>query len=83
MTITPTRTGKAGSNLAFASILAGALFAASSAFAAGCPTGKISPDVRAPEMTKGKDVTDSVLSTVDLSKEMVKLEHRHLRLPSS
>jgi quercetin dioxygenase-like cupin family protein len=80
MTTTNSRAGMARRTLAFTTILAGALLAVSSAFAGGCPAGKMSADVRAPETTKAKDVTDTVLSTVDLSKEMVKLEHRHMRL---
>ena len=80
MTIICKGAGKARRSFAFTATLAGALFAAGSAFAGGCPAGKMTPNVRAPEMTKGKDVTDTVLSAVDLSKEMVKLEHRHLRL---
>jgi quercetin dioxygenase-like cupin family protein len=80
MTTPTTRSAMAGRSLAFGAVIACALFAAGSADAAGCPAGKMTEGARAPEMTKGRDVTDSELSAIDLSKEMVKLEHRRLRL---
>src|SRR6516165_9339267 len=80
MSIIIAGTGKAWRSLKFTAVLTGALLAASPVFAASCPANKTATDARAPEMTTGHGVTDTVLSAVDLSKEMVKLEHRHLRL---
>jgi quercetin dioxygenase-like cupin family protein len=58
--------------------LAGALVAAvalsaSTALAGSCPADQVRSDARAPVSTPAKGVTDTVLATIDLAKEPVKL----------
>jgi quercetin dioxygenase-like cupin family protein len=53
---------------------------ATAASAAECPADKVSVDVRKPVTTGPKDVTDTVLSSIDLSKEKLALPDHLLRL---
>jgi quercetin dioxygenase-like cupin family protein len=54
--------------------VAGALaIGASSAVAGECPADKLKADVRAPVTTPATGVTDTVLASIDLAKEPVKL----------
>jgi quercetin dioxygenase-like cupin family protein len=64
--------------LCAAAFLAGT-FLASAAGAGECPSDKIRPGVRTSGETKPKGVTDTVLGSIDLSKEKVKLGDRELR----
>lgn len=50
------------------------------AFAGRCPVGKVGVDVRQPDTTPAKGVTDTVISSMDLSKEPVHIEGRLFRL---
>ena len=61
-----------------AGTLTGALLAAP-ASAGECPADKVSPGVRTTGEMKPKGVTDTVLATIDLSKEKVNLQARQLR----
>jgi quercetin dioxygenase-like cupin family protein len=49
------------------------------ASAGECPAGKAAPGVRTSGETKPKDVTDTVLAAIDLSKEKLALKDRQLR----
>jgi quercetin dioxygenase-like cupin family protein len=67
-----------GRPLRCAIAVAGALAAAlaigvSSAVAGECPADKFKADVRAPDATPATGVTDTVLASIDLAKEPVKL----------
>jgi quercetin dioxygenase-like cupin family protein len=59
--------------------LAGIL-ASAPASAGECPADKASPGVRTSGETQPKGVKDTVLGTIDLSKEKVNLQDRQLRL---
>src|SRR3712207_6284089 len=61
-------------------LVAGAMLFASPASAGQCPAGKVSPGVRATGEMKPKDVTDTVVGAIALSKEKVNLADRQLRL---
>ncbi len=66
-------------------VLIGALTASAAltpvvAFAGSCPADKMGVDFRAPDMTPGKDVTDTVLATIDLAKEPAAIQGRQFRL---
>jgi quercetin dioxygenase-like cupin family protein len=65
--------------LCAAALVAGT-FLASAAAAGECPSDKIRPGFRASGETKPKGVTDTVLASIDLSKEKVKLNDRALRI---
>jgi len=68
-------------DLSIASAVAGALALASAAAQAGeCPADKVGVDVTKPGPKEPKGVTDEVLSSIDLSNEMVKLEDRLFRI---
>ena len=54
-------------------------FVSLSAQAGECPTDKIRPGVRTQGETKPKGVTDTVLASIDLSKEKVSLQDHQLR----
>lgn len=56
--------------------------AASAAFAGDCPAGKVVPDGQGqkPGATEPKGVTDNVLASIDLSKEMVALNDHLFRM---
>lgn len=60
---------------------AGALtVAAASASAGQCPADKMGADVTKPGAMAPKDVTDTVLASIDLAKEPAKIDGRQLRL---
>lgn len=61
-----------------AALVAGAVLAAP-ASAGECPPDKVSPGFRTTGETKPKGVTDTVLASIDLSKEKVNLDNRQLR----
>jgi quercetin dioxygenase-like cupin family protein len=65
---------------AVAGLLAGTALSISPAFAGQCPPDKTKTNVRAPVDTKGTGVTDTVLATIDLSKEPIKATGRMQRL---
>ena len=56
-----------------AGALTAALGFASAAVAGECPADKFKADVRAPDLTPATGVTDTVLASIDLAKEPVKL----------
>jgi quercetin dioxygenase-like cupin family protein len=60
-------------------LLAGAALAAP-ASAGECPAGKVSAGVRMKGETQPKGVTDTVLASIDLSKEKVNLADRQMRI---
>lgn len=65
----------------FASLAAGAvMLAATAANAGSCPADKIADNPLKDAATMPAGVTDTVLSTIDLSKEAVKLNDRQFRL---
>ena len=64
-----------------AAMIAGLTIAASSVANAGsCPAGQMGVDVTKPGPMEPKGVTDTVLATTDLSKEMVELKDHQFRL---
>lgn len=68
-------------SLAIASALAGAMtLVATGAMAGSCPKDKMGVDVTKPGAMTPKDVTDDVLSSIDLSKEPAKINDRLFRL---
>jgi quercetin dioxygenase-like cupin family protein len=67
--------------LLLAGLAAGTLLTAAAAASAGeCPAGKAGSDPLTDAATAPAGVTDDVLSSIDLSKEMVKLNDRQFRL---
>jgi len=65
----------------FAGLAAGAvMLAATAAQAGGCPADKIGDNPLKDAATMPAGVTDTVLSSIDLSKEAVKLNDRQFRL---
>ena len=60
-----------------------ALFAAAPAFAGECPTDKVGANTLPNAPTAPVGVTEQELSSVDLSKENVKLDQRRLRFRQS
>jgi quercetin dioxygenase-like cupin family protein len=63
-----------GRNVKLAGALAGAVaLSAGAALAGSCPADQVRNDARAPVSTPAKGVTDTVLATIDLAKEPVKL----------
>ena len=64
--------------LCAATLVAGATLAAP-ASAGECPADKVSPGFRTSGETQPKGVTDTVLASIDLSKEKVSLQDRQLR----
>lgn len=66
--------------LTVASAFAGTLSLASGAFAGQCPADKMGKDLTKPATHAAKDVTDKVLSSIDLSREAVKLDKHLFRL---
>jgi quercetin dioxygenase-like cupin family protein len=65
--------------LGAAAVLAGTFFLAGPASAGECPADKVSPGFRTSGETQPKGVTDTVLASIDLSKEKVNLQDRQLR----
>ncbi len=62
--------------LSFAAIAA----VPSAALAGSCPADKAGIDVRAPDNTPAKGVTDTVIASIDVAKEPVAIEGRLFRL---
>jgi quercetin dioxygenase-like cupin family protein len=68
-------------NLSTAAFLAGAtMLAATAASANGCPTGKMGENALSNAPTKPVGVTDTVLESIDLAQQMVKLDDHKLRI---
>lgn len=63
-----------------AALVAGIFLAAGAANAGQCPAGKLGSDVRTSGETTPKGVTDTVLASIELSKEKVNLPDRQLRI---
>lgn len=63
-----------------AGALIGTLALAGVAQAGECPAGQMGTDVTKPGAMMPKDVTDTVLASIDLSKEPAKIDERQLRL---
>ena len=68
--------------LSAAALIAGAMAFGSAAFAGECPAGKMVADGKghADQMMAAKDVTDTVLASIDLSKEMIAAQDRQFRM---
>jgi len=75
----PSRAGLLGALAAAAALFAPAL-TASTAMAGTCPADKVGVDVRKPDATPAKDVTDTVIATVDVAKEPSKIPGRLFRM---
>ena len=67
------RSGLCATALMLGAVLSG------SASAGECPADKIKPGVRSQGETQPKGVTDTVLASIDLSKEKINLQDRQLR----
>ncbi len=67
-------------NLKLVCVVAIALAGSGSALAAGCPAGKGGDNVRAPVKTPASGVTDTVLGSIDLSKEPSHIDGRLFRM---
>ncbi|MGO8920403.1 MAG: cupin domain-containing protein [Stellaceae bacterium] len=67
-------------SLSLAALTAASFAAAGAARAADCPADKRGVDVTAPSTMAAKDVTDKVLTSIDLAKEKVALADHRLRL---
>lgn len=68
-------------SLSLAAVVAGTMALLSTTAMAGqCPAGQTGVDVTKPVATPAKDVTDKVLSMIDLSKEMVGLKDHKFRI---
>jgi len=83
MTLNSRAGGALWRGLALASIVAGAMSVGSvSAFAGGCPADKVVPagEGQKPGATMPKDVTDTVIGSIDLSKEPTGINDRMFRL---
>ena len=70
---TPSKTSFLGRGLALAALVAGAAIAAPAAFAGECPAGKqvAAGAGQTPGPAMPKDVTDTVLTAIDLSQEKI------------
>jgi quercetin dioxygenase-like cupin family protein len=68
--------------LSAAALIAGAMALGGTAFAGECPAGKIVADGKgqADRMMAAKDVSDTVLASIDLSKEMIASQDRQFRV---
>ena len=69
--------------LSLAGVVAGAMtIGATASFAGECPANKVVADGQGQQdkAMAAKDVTDTVLASIDLSKEMVKLDDHQLRM---
>jgi quercetin dioxygenase-like cupin family protein len=66
--------------LSVAGVLAGAMSIAAGANAGQCPSDKMGTDVTKPSTMAAKDVTDKVLTSIDLAKEPAAIQDRQLRL---
>lgn len=77
--MTQSHKGRIGRTLAIASLVAGAAFVTSQAFAGECPAGAMKPNAREPVTFQPVGVTDTTLGSIDLSKEMVAVKDHELR----
>jgi quercetin dioxygenase-like cupin family protein len=68
--------------LSAAALIAGAIALSSAAFAGECPAERMVADGKgqADQMMAAKDVTDTVLASIDLSKEMIAAQDRQFRM---
>lgn len=66
--------------LAVAAVLTGFGIAAPAAFAGECPANKVTTDGQKPGATAHKDVTDTVIASIDLKDEGPKLKDHKFRL---
>lgn len=67
--------------LALAGLLSGSVALTTGAAVAGsCPANKVTTDGQKPGATAHKDVTDSVIASIDLAEEAVKLKDHKFRL---
>jgi quercetin dioxygenase-like cupin family protein len=66
--------------LAIAAVLTGFGFAAPVALAGECPANKVTTDGQKPGATAHKDVTDTVIASIDLKDEAPKLKEHKFRL---
>jgi quercetin dioxygenase-like cupin family protein len=66
--------------MSFAGVIAGALLAGTSAFAGECPADKMGVNLTKKVDFGPKDVTDTVLASIDLAKEPAMIDQRALRL---
>ena len=69
-------------NLTLAGVIASVISLAGPAYAGSCPADKMRPDGSGEKMnsTPAKDVTDAVLTSIDLAKEPAAVKDRLLRL---
>jgi len=78
---TMSKTGGLLRSAALSAAILGGVSAITTAASAGeCPAGKTGIDVTKPVTTPAKDVTDKVLSSIDLAKEPAHIDGRMLRL---
>jgi len=63
-----------------AAVATAAMLAAGSAFAGECPAGKGGVDIRSPAANPASGVTDTVVGSIDVSKEPAHIDGRLLRL---
>ena len=79
--MTPT-TSKFNRRMTMAAVVGAAVAFTSAAHAGGCPADKMRPDGSGEKMssTPAKDVTDAVLTSIDLAKEPAAVKDRLLRL---
>lgn len=61
-------------------VAAAALCAPTFALAGSCPAGKSGVDVRKPDATPAKGVTDTVIASLDVAKEPIHIPGRALRM---
>ncbi|MFX8899350.1 hypothetical protein ABTN01_19845, partial [Acinetobacter baumannii] len=59
---------------------AATFYAPSLALAGTCPADKMGVDVRKPDATPAKDVTDTVLTSIDVAKEPAHIPGRSFRM---
>jgi quercetin dioxygenase-like cupin family protein len=59
---------------------AGWLLASVPAFAGSCPADKLATDVREPDRTPAKGVTDTVIASIDVAKEPAAIDGRLFRM---
>ncbi|HWF95312.1 MAG TPA: cupin domain-containing protein [Xanthobacteraceae bacterium] len=72
---------QSGRNVALVAVAAASIcVAAASASAGECPADKLKTDVRQPVTTPAQGVTDTVLATINLAKEPVKLKDHLQRI---
>src|SRR5262245_4231270 len=69
-----------GRSLSLAAFVGASAVLSTTAWAGGCPAGKVGVDVTKPGAMANKDATDKVLATIDLSKEKVALADHEFRI---